>query len=131
MALFVLGSGLGGCASSSGGANSLTLAFVDPARYDLYDCTQLEAERKGIAKRIDDLHRLMAKADTGFAGPVVAELAYRNDLLAAEGQSTLADQVWRRDKCHDSPPTPVRATPVPSANAGGTKRQVRSRKPTY
>ena len=64
-------------------------AFVDPARYDFYDCKQLETERKTIAKPIEELQGLMAKADTGVAGPVVAELAYRNDYIAdrAPGQT--------------------------------------------
>ena len=46
----------------------------------------------------------MAKAQTGVAGPVVAELAYRNESIAVGGQRKFADQVWRKNKCHASPP---------------------------
>src|SRR3984893_2233172 len=78
-ALLVLGIGLGGCAEMS---DSMTSAFADPAKYDLYECKQLEAERKGLAARAAELQGLMAKAETGVAGPVVAEMAYRNDYIS-------------------------------------------------
>ena len=48
VALLVLGIGLNGCADMS---DSLTLAFADPAKYDLYDCKQLETERKTLDPR--------------------------------------------------------------------------------
>ena len=70
MALPVLGLlfgfGLGGCADMS---ESITSAFADPAKYDFYDCKQLEAERKGLATRGAEVQGLMAKAETGVAGP--------------------------------------------------------------
>ena len=51
----------------------MSTAFADPAKYQLYDCKQLEAERKNLANRSAELQGLMAKAETGVAGPVVAE----------------------------------------------------------
>src|ERR1700704_4559428 len=78
-ALLVLGIGLGGCADMS---DSMTSAFADPAKYDLYECKQLEAERKSLANRAAELPGLMARAETGAAGTVVAELAYRNDYIS-------------------------------------------------
>jgi hypothetical protein len=96
MGLLVLGIGLTGCAGMS---DSMSSAFADPAKYDLYDCTQLETERKTLATRSAELQGLMAKAQTGVAGPVVAELAYRNEYLAVRGQDRLADEVWQRNKC--------------------------------
>jgi hypothetical protein len=114
--------GLGGCASSvSEMGDSMTLAFADPAKYDYYDCKLLETERKSLKTRIEDLERLMAKAQTGVAGPVVAELAYRNDYIALRGQARLADKAWQRNNCHDSPPTPdaTSATATPTSPAKG------------
>src|ERR1700680_1445087 len=81
-ALLALGLPLGGCADMS---DSLTSAFADPAKYDLYDCKQLEPERKALATRAAELQGLMAKAETGVAGSVVSELAYRNDYIAVRG----------------------------------------------
>jgi hypothetical protein len=121
LALLALGSGLAGCADIG---DKVSFAFADPAKYDYYDCKQLEAERKTLATRVAELQGLMAKADTGAAGPVVAELAYRNDYVAVRGQTKLADEAWQRNKCHDSPPgAELPAAPVSPANGkGGRKR---------
>jgi hypothetical protein len=137
VALLTLSLTLAGCASSvSEMGDSMTLAFVDPAKYDYYDCKQLEAERKTIATRIEELQRLMAKADTGAAGPVVAELAYRQDYISARGQANLADKAWRRNKCHDSPQAPPGAAPAavppaPPEHAKGGHSQQRSGSSIY
>jgi hypothetical protein len=100
-ALLVLGVALSGCADMS---DSMTVAFADPARYDLYDCKQLETERKNLAARAAELQGLMAKAQGGVAGPVVAELAYRNEYVAVRGQARFAEEAWQRNKCRPSPP---------------------------
>ena len=123
--LLVLGVALNGCASVG---DSVSLAFADPAKYDLYDCKQLETERKNLAKRAADLQGLMAKAETGVAGPVVAELAYRNEYIAVRGQTRLADEAWQRSKCHDTPPAAdAPATPsAPPANARAARPPSRS-----
>jgi len=94
--LFACGIGLGGCANMS---DSVTSAFADPAKYDLYDCKQLQAERKRLTLRAAELRGLMAKAETGTGGSVVSELAYRNDAISTRGSAKLADEVWDRNKC--------------------------------
>lgn len=101
IALLLLGAGLSGCAEMN---DSMTLAFADPAKYDLYECKQLEPERKNLANRQAELQGLMAKAETGVAGPVVAELAYRNEYIAVRGQSKLAEEAWRKNRCQDAKP---------------------------
>ena len=101
LVLLVLGAGLSGCAEMS---DSMTSAFADPAKYDLYECKQLEPERKNLATRQAELQGLMAKAETGVAGPVVAELAYRNEYIAVRGQSKLAEEAWRKNRCHEAKP---------------------------
>jgi hypothetical protein len=112
---------LAGCANV--GDSVASSAFVDPARYDNYDCKQLEAERKAIAGRAAELQGLMAKAETGTGGAVVAELAYRNDYISARGQARLADEVWRRNKCVATLPTaPAAAPPAPVAPVHGKGR---------
>jgi hypothetical protein len=53
---------------------------------------------------------------------VVAELAYRNDYIAARGQARLADEVWQRNKCVATLPAaaaPVAPAPAPVAPAHG------------
>jgi hypothetical protein len=115
VALLALGSPLGGCADMS---DSMTSAFADPAKYDLYECKQLEAERKSLATRAAELQGLIAKAQTGVAGPVVAEIAYRNEYIAVRGQSKNAEEAWQRNKCRETPPSaaiPAAASSAPLA----------------
>jgi hypothetical protein len=105
---------LGGCAGV--GDSFASAAFVDPAKYDLFDCKQLEAERKLLAVRTAELQGLIDKAQTGTGGAVVSELAYRNDYISARGSARLAGEVWQRDKCVASP---LATMPAPDAPAAG------------
>jgi len=119
LALSTLGIALSGCAQIG---DTMSPAFADPAKYDLYECKQLEGERKALAVRAAELQGLMAKAETGVAGPVVAEMAYRNDLISVRSQSRLADEAWRRNKCHETPPAaaaPAAAAATPPARSPG------------
>jgi hypothetical protein len=113
-ALLALGLALSGCAEMG---DSMSTAFADPAKYDFFDCKQLEAERKSLATRGAELEGLMAKAQTGFAGPVVAEVAYRNDYLYVRGQSHFAEEAWQRNKCKESPPTAPAKPAAPAKQA--------------
>lgn len=118
--LGLLCAALGGCASVS---DTISPAFADPARYDLWDCKQLAPERKNLVKRVADLERLMAKAETGAGGAVVVELAYRNDYIATRGQQKLMEETWRKNRCRESdmeaaePPVKPAAPPVPAVAA--------------
>ena len=119
-ALLGLGLVLSGCAQMSDG---MSTAFADPAQYDLYDCPQLETARKALATRSAELQGLMSKAETGFAGPVVAEMAYRNDYVAVRGQARFAEDAWQRNKCRETPPAPAKMTaPMASAKKGAKPR---------
>ncbi|WP_420132745.1 twin-arginine translocation pathway signal [Rhodopseudomonas sp.] len=100
------GAGLSGCAAI--GDSAVSQAFVDPARYELYNCEQLAAERKSLDARLADLDGLMRKAETGVAGSVVSEVAYRNDYINVKAQSRLAEQTWRDNKCTE-PAAPAAA----------------------
>jgi hypothetical protein len=121
LALLVLGVVLAGCAGMS---DTMSQAFADPAKYELYECKQLETERKSLATRSAELQGLMAKADTGVAGPVVSELAYRNDYIAVRGQARLADETWQRNRCRPSAPgTELPAvTSTPANGRGGRSK---------
>ena len=113
--------------------DSLTSAFADPAKYNLYDCKQLEAERKTLSGKAAELQGLMAKAQSGVAGPVVAEVAYRNDYIAVRGQSNLAEEAWRRNKCvatGTASGTPA-VSSAPPGNAKGARSPMRSGSAVY
>jgi hypothetical protein len=119
LTLLVLGAGLGatlgGCANV--GDSFASAAFVDPAKYEQYDCKQLEAERKYLATRTAELQGLIAKAETGVGGSVVGELAYRNDYISARASSKLADETWQRNKCPGGSPAVATPAPAPAAPA--------------
>jgi hypothetical protein len=118
---FALVLGLAGCANMG---DNMSTAFADPAKYELYECKQLEPERKALAARLVDLQGLMAKAETGVGGTVVAELAYRNEYIAVRGQSKFAEEAWQRNKCVAS--APAAAAPVaPPPDAAPARRPKR------
>jgi hypothetical protein len=125
--LLVLGIGLcaslGGCADV--GDSFASAAFVDPAKYEQFDCKQLEAERKTLATRTAELQGLIAKAETGTGGSVVGELAYRNDYISTRASSKLAEETWQRNKCGASSPAtatpPATAAPAPAKGAGSAR----------
>ena len=126
LALIALGLALSGCAGMS---DNMSTAFADPAKYDLYECKQLEPERKNLANRAAELQGLMAKAETGAGGAVVAELAYRNDYIAIRGQQRLADEAWQRNKCRETVPgtaLPVTPAPHPAVRAAPSSRASRA-----
>jgi hypothetical protein len=110
--LLALGGLLAGCADMGDG---LTSVFADPSKYNLYDCKQLEAERKSLATKMAELQGLMNKAQDGIGGPVVAEVAYRNDYIALRGQKKNADEAWALNKCRETPPAKVATPPASPA----------------
>jgi hypothetical protein len=112
LAFCLLGLTVSGCADMS---DTVSTAFADPAKYELYDCKQLETERKSLANRSAELQGLMEKAKTGVGGSVVAELAYRNDYIAVRGQSKFADQAWQKNKCRETPQQITPAAESPDA----------------
>src|ERR1700738_929927 len=119
---FALVLGLAGCANMG---DSMTTAFADPAKYELYECKQLETERKVLAARQAELQGLMAKAETGVGGTVVAELAYRNEYLAVRGQSRFAEEAWQRNKCVATAPAAAAAPVAPPPDAAPARRAKR------
>ena len=115
LAFCSLGLTLSGCTTDM--SDSVSPAFADPAKYELYDCKQLEAERKNLANRSAELQGLMEKAKTGVGGAVVAELAYRNDYIAVRGQSKFAEEAWQKSRCRESPPAPPAVSPADAIKA--------------
>jgi len=120
LALLALAMAATACADMN---DTMLSAFADPAQFDLYDCKQLVGQRQSLTMRAAELEGLMAKADTGVAGPVVAELAYRNEYISVRAQSRLADQAWKRNKCQSTTPgaaQPAAAAVAPAASAKGS-----------
>jgi hypothetical protein len=101
---------LAGCSST---AEQTSSAFVDPARYALYDCNQLITEYRSVVTRENELTELMAKARTGFAGEFMAEAGYSTDYLTVHGRRRGIEQVAAENKCNLSAQPSKRAGPPP------------------
>jgi hypothetical protein len=111
------GLSLAGCANVGDGFASG--AFVDPAKYDLFDCKQLEAERKKLEACATELQGYIDKARTGTAGTVVGEVAYRNDYISTRASLKLANKAWERGKCSVTLPL---AAPLQSSGTSCSAR---------
>src|SRR5258708_37964480 len=93
--------------------NTISTAFGDPAKYDLYDCKQLETERKNLATRGAELQGLMAKADTGVAGPGGCGPAPSHQKRRGRGRGRVCRGGLRRNKSPAPPPLgPPRPPPA-------------------
>jgi hypothetical protein len=108
---------LSGCANMSDG---MTSAFADPAKYDLYNCKQLENERTSLQVRMAEQQGLMTKAQEGVGGSVVSEVVYRNEYIAMRGQLRNVEAAWAANKCQSSVPPAAASTP-PTAPAAPAK----------
>lgn len=108
---------LSGCATNGDASSSL---FVDPSRYDLYDCKQLNDARKPAFDRVAELQGLMAKAESSTGGQLVSGLAYQSDFVQARAQLDLIDQTRRRGNCGDAT---AAGTPAPAVAAPVKKRK--------
>ncbi|MDR3466492.1 MAG: twin-arginine translocation pathway signal [Xanthobacteraceae bacterium] len=118
LACAVGGGAMSGCTQMP---DAMSAAFADPAKYDLYNCVQLRTARKENSKRIAELRGLIARADTATGGPVVAEVAYGNDLLTARASAALADEAWRRNHC-DNEVLPPEKVDTPAAAPAATAK---------
>lgn len=91
------------------------ILFSDSAAFELQDCKQLDATRKALAGQNADMERVMAKALTGVGGPVVVELAYRNDYLKIRAQMKRVEDARQRAKC-GTPAAPKSAASIAPAS---------------
>jgi hypothetical protein len=104
-----------GCANL--GDSMVSGAFVNPAKYDLYDCARLDTERKSLVAQADEKQKLIEKARGGVGGVVIGEAVYRNDYIALRAQKKLADEAWQTNSCDatNAPAAPVVAPAAASA----------------
>jgi hypothetical protein len=116
---------LSGCATATVDESTF---FVDPARYAMYDCKQLAPVRQTAAQRIEELKGLMMKAETGPAGSVVSEMAYRTDYVSAQATLKSVNAAWERNRCESADqstdPSFARPSPGREPTAGRSKSRV-------
>ncbi|MDZ4369540.1 MAG: hypothetical protein U0987_21345 [Afipia sp.] len=114
--LGALALGLGACASG-GGSPFGSSVFVDPSKYDLYNCQQLATARKAADDRVVELEGLMAKAETGAGGALVSGLAYQTDYRAQRAQRDAIDEKLASNNCS------AELAPPPAAAPSGKRRR--------
>jgi hypothetical protein len=106
-ALGALAIGLGACASGGGSSPFGSSVFVDPSKYDLYNCQQLHTARKVTNDRVVELEGLMAKAESGAGGALVSGLAYQTDYRSQRAQRDAIDEKLASNNCGAEPPPPA------------------------
>ena len=118
----VAGVTLAGCASTP--AFDESTFFSDPAAYAMYDCKQLTGVRTSMAARVEELRGLMAKAETGAGGAVLAEVAYRPDYVSAQAKLKQANQAWERNRCENATDPSLARPPRGAEPAAGRTGRV-------
>jgi hypothetical protein len=104
VALFV-GLFLVGLSACSPAAMGPVTVFVDPGKYQYYNCEQLVAQRTYWTNRQLELKLLMDKAEQGTGGTVVNVIAYQTDYVTAREEVKVIDTTIRAKNC-DAPRRP-------------------------
>jgi hypothetical protein len=73
--------------------------FVDPGKYQYYNCEQLAGQRTHWTNRELELKLLMDKAEQGTGGTVVNVIAYQTDYVTAREELKVIDTTARAKNC--------------------------------
>jgi hypothetical protein len=105
-ALFLDGLLIGEISSAcSPSAMGPVTVFVDPGKYQFYNCDQLAGQRTHWTNRELELKLLMDKAEQGTGGTVVNIIAYQTDYVMAREELKVIDATARAKNC-DAPRRP-------------------------
>ena len=99
-ALALCGAALAGCGSVGA---EFDAPFVDPARYDYYDCRQLDDSLKNYRETEERLARLMQAGSREAGGDVMVEIGYRPQMTQATSHRRLIERK-RMEKGCAAPP---------------------------
>jgi hypothetical protein len=91
-------------ALTSCGSDGAGALFVDPGRYTLYRCDDLEARRKVLAAREAELRGLMEKASETAAGSVIGSLSYRSEYDSVIAEQKLLQRNAAEKNCSFAAP---------------------------
>jgi hypothetical protein len=83
-------------AACSNGAGTL---LVDPGRYDVYHCNDLQTRWKELTKKEQELRALMEKANQTTGGTVIGAMAYRADYESTLTEEKLVQRQAAEKKC--------------------------------
>jgi hypothetical protein len=111
---------LAALAACSANTDHLGAAFVDPAKFTLYRCDDLNRRAQALVAREAELRNDMARAEQGAGGGIANAIAYRPLYLSVRGELDLLERTAAEKKCVLAPtpsttpaPTPVSAPAAP------------------
>jgi len=73
--------------------------FVDPGKYQYYNCEQLAGQRTHWTNRELELKLLMDKAEQGTGGTVVNVIAYQTDYVTTREELKVIETTARAKNC--------------------------------
>ena len=94
-----------------GCAGRVEIALVDPEKYQLHNCAQLEREMKALREHAQELRTLQERAARDAAGAFVARVTYEPDYLSTIGNMEVIEATARDKDCDPSIAAAAR-TPV-------------------
>jgi hypothetical protein len=94
-----------------GCSERLDMGYADPAKYQPYNCGQLQLAIKPLNERATELKALYARAAVDQAGTLVARVTYEPEYLTAVGNIEAIEQASRDRNC-DPPITGAHPGPL-------------------
>jgi hypothetical protein len=91
---------LSGCAASDDTSGRF---LVQPDKYQLYSCRELDEAAKTVGARQLELEGEMAKAGPDASGRFVSNIAYRPEYLQLRGQMNEIHRTSAEKKCKFNP----------------------------
>lgn len=75
---------LGACGTISD--QTTASALVSPGKYNIYTCSDMDAQVLSMRKRQTELEQLMARASQSAGGEIINALSYRTEYLQTRGE---------------------------------------------
>jgi hypothetical protein len=95
---------LAGCSLDS---DSVGAAFVDPAKFTYYHCSDLVRRAQTLVARERQLLSDMARAEQSAGGGLHSAVAYRTDYFSVRGELNLLDKTAAEKQCDLRLPAPI------------------------
>ena len=102
---------LSGCATEDAASRFL----VEPDRYVLYSCPEIETASQANLSRQRELEALMAKAGTGAGGQIASGMAYGPEYNQLRGEMVQLHKAAADKNCRagSGAPAPAASAPAP------------------
>lgn len=116
-AVLLLGAGMAGIGPARAQINmnmDRSTFYADPSKYTLYGCSNIAQVRPSIVARLEQLEKLIAKAEASPGGGMIATLAYSDEYKISQGDLRNIDARAAQLNC---PPPSKSAAPTAASPA--------------